>query len=87
MTKKALREENERLYAEINECYDAIYRLERKNRKLCRANKLLRRTNLALGEEVNFRQDKIDRVIRYCECKIREKKGVPAWLCEVIRDA
>lgn len=87
MTKKALREDNNRLYAEINECYDTINRLDRENSKLRRENKGLRRANIALGEDVNFRQDKIDRVIRYCECKKREKNGTPAWLREVIRDA
>jgi hypothetical protein len=87
MTKKALREENAWLWNELHEFEDAFEKLCRENRQLRRENKGLRRANIALGEEVNFRQDKIDRVIRYCECKIREKKGVPAWLKEVIRDA
>ena len=87
MTKKALKKDNERLYMEINECYDTIRRLGRKIRKLQYEKKALYRANRVLGEEVNFRQDKIDRAIRYCECKIRERKGTPAWLREVIRDA
>ena len=86
ITKKALIKDNNRLYAEINECYDTIRRLGRKIRKLQYEKKALYRANRALGEEVNFRQDKIDRVIRYCECKIRERKGTPAWLREVMAE-
>ena len=86
MTKRALREDNERLYAEINECYDTIRRLGRENRQFRRENAGLRRANIALGEEVNFLCGKIDRAVNYCECKKRERKGPPAWLKELMAE-
>ena len=91
MTKKALREENERNWSELSgmlsEYAVAFVKLQRENIQLRRENKGLRRANIALGEEVNFRQDKIDRAVALIEAKKKAKKGPPAWLREVIRDA
>ena len=78
-TKKALRNE---LYRAKGDCI----LLEDENARLRKENEGLRRANRALGEEINFLNDKIDRAITYCHVKIRQKKGVPAWLKEVFAE-
>ena len=60
--------------------------LRKENERLSRENEGLRRANRALGEEVNFLADKINRAVDLCYVKIRQKKGPPAWLKEVMAD-
>jgi hypothetical protein len=79
MTKKILMKE-------LESANTTIYRLKRQNNKLRSINNGLYRANLALGEEVNFLNDKIDRAIALIEARQRARKGPPAWLKEIIRE-
>lgn len=79
MTKKQLK-------IELLKAYNEIYRLNRKNHKLTHRAEGLYRANVALGEEVNFLNDKIDRAIALIEARQRARKGPPAWLKEIIRE-
>lgn len=80
MTKKVLMKE-------LESANTTIYRLKRQNNKLRSINNGLYKANLALGEEVNYLNDKIDRAVALIKAKQRARKGPPAWLREVIRDA
>ena len=79
MTKKVLMKE-------LESAHTAIYRLKRQNNKLRRINNGLYTANLALGEEVNFLNDKIDRAVALIKAKQRARKGPPAWLKEVMAE-
>lgn len=80
MTKKTLMRDLETVCAEN-------YRLKRENQKLEHRVDELYQANLALGDEVNFLNDKIDRAVALIKAKQKARKGPPAWLREVIRDA
>lgn len=72
-----------------NELYEAKgdrILLEDENARLRKENEGLRRANLALGAEINYLNDKIDRAVQLLEAKKRARKGVPAWLKEVFAE-
>lgn len=79
MTKKVLMKE-------LESANTTIYRLKRQNNKLRRINNGLYTANLALGEEVNFLNDKIDRAVALIKARQRARKGPPAWLKEVMAE-
>lgn len=46
----------------------------------------LHRVNRALGEEINRLNDTIDQAVAIIKERQKARKGMPAWLREVIRD-